>query len=102
MRTWLRLTLTTLLVGGGFTGLVLTSQAIGSPAASGPATLSICVGFIALYTPTLAIGLLISHNPLWWKLVLTVLALQVPVVSFPHPRLPLDVRLIFSYHFGSF
>jgi hypothetical protein len=91
MSTWLRLTLITLTVGGGFTGVVVSSQALFSPQVKGPALILMCSVFVTLYVFVLAAGLLLAHNPQRVMPVVAALALQIPVVSSP----------LVSYRFAS-
>ncbi|QOV91757.1 hypothetical protein [Humisphaera borealis] len=83
MSTWLRLTLITMTVGGGFTGVALTAQFLFSPQITGPAVLAICIVFLLLHGFVLASGLLFLHNPEILKPMVVALAIQIPYVSSP-------------------
>jgi len=91
MNTSLRLTLITLTVGGGFTGIAITSQALFSGQVKEPALLVICGVFITLYVYVLIAGLILAHNPRRTKPLIVALALQILLISSP----------IVSYRFGA-
>ena len=82
MKTWLRLTLITVTVGGGFTGIAVTLQALFSPQAHPLAyfLILVCVG---LYVFVTASGLIFVHDPQRTSPLIVALALQVPWVSSP-------------------
>jgi hypothetical protein len=83
MSTWLRLTLITITVGGGFTGVALTAQLLFSPQVTGPALLAICVVFLLLHVFVLVSGLLFVHNPARIMPLVVALAIQIPYLSSP-------------------
>jgi len=83
MSTWLRLTLITLMVGGGFTGAADTSLALFSPQVEGPALVVICGTFVLLYLFVLITGLLLAHDRQRIMPLVVALALQIPVISSP-------------------
>jgi len=82
MKSWLRLTLITLTVGGGFTGVALTLQLLLRP--SQPlAYYLLMVAFLALFAFITVSGLVFVHNPQRTDLLIVALGLQVPWVSSP-------------------
>lgn len=91
MSTWLRLTLITMTVGGGFTGVALTAQLLFSPQVSGPALVAICVVFLMLHIFVLVSGLLFVQKPHRIMPLMVALSLQVPYLSSP----------IVAYRFGA-
>lgn len=82
MKTWLRLLLVTVTVGGGFTGIVLTSNLLGS-GGHGAMQIVIILLFMTLYAFVTMSGLLLVHDESRTRPVLTALALQIPWVSSP-------------------
>ena len=82
MKTWLRLLLVTVTVGGGFTGIVLTSNLLGS-GGHGAMQIVIVLLFMALYAFVTVSGLLLVLDESRTRPVLTALALQIPWVSSP-------------------
>lgn len=91
MSTWLRLTLITMTVGGGFTGAALTLQLLLSPQVIGLALVAVCVALVLLNVFVLISGLLFVQNPLRITPLVVALAAQVPVISSP----------IVAFHFGA-
>ena len=84
MSTWLRLTLITMAVGGGFTGVALTSQALFSPQVTGrPGLVAICVVFLLLHLFVVISGLLFVQNPTRVMPLVVALAIQIPYLSSP-------------------
>lgn len=82
MKSWLRLTLITVTVGGGFTGVALTLQLLLRP--SQPlAYYLLMVAFLALFAFITVSGLVFVHNPQRTDLLIVALALQIPWVSSP-------------------
>lgn len=81
MRTWLRLTLVVLTVGGGFCGLMVLSDPRTLGIASGsPLVLdAIYAALAAFHLFVLISGLLLVCNPKWRWPVVIALAVQVPV-----------------------
>jgi hypothetical protein len=90
MNTWLRLALITMTVGGGFTGVALTSQFLFSPQANAVALRIICILFLLLHLFVLASGILFVQNPLRVTPLVVALAMQVPYLSSP----------VITYRFG--
>jgi len=81
MKTWLRLLLVAMTVGGGITGIALSLDFI-----SGLKTASqvlIALTFLVLFSFVTAAGLLFVHNPSRTTPVLVALVLQIPWVSCP-------------------
>jgi len=83
MKTWLRLTLITMTVGGGFAGVILTIQSLLDSGSRGPVHLVLLAGFLALYAFVTACGLLFVHDPSRLRPLLVALAIQIPWVSTP-------------------
>src|SRR5687767_6635220 len=83
MSTWLRLTLVTMTVGGGFTGVAITVQGWQPAREVGGGTTAVLAAFLVLYAFVLASGLLLVHDPRRTRPVAAALALQVPMVSSP-------------------
>lgn len=84
MKTWLRLTLVTMTVGGGFTGVVLTLQALQSSIASQDQTrlnLLLMVVFLVLNACVTVSGLLFVHDSHRTHPLIAALAIQVPWIS---------------------
>lgn len=77
MKPWLRLTLITLTVGGGFAGVVFTVQALQAGKLTGTWT----VVSTLLYVFVLISGLVLVYRPQVTLPVILVLALQVPSFS---------------------
>src|SRR6516225_2116906 len=82
MKTWLRLTLVTVTVGGGFTGVAITLQALLSPQQQ-PLAYILLLAFLALFAFVTASGLIFVHNPQRTALLVPAIALQIPWVSSP-------------------
>ena len=83
MKPWLRLTLITVTVGGGFTGIALTLQSLLGRQSQPPAYYVLMLGFLALFVLVTVSGLLFVHNPERTGLMIVSLALQVTWVSSP-------------------
>jgi hypothetical protein len=82
MKSWLRLTLVTVTVGGGFTGVVLTLQSLFRQSQSQVYYL-LMFAFLALFAFITASGLVFVHDPQRTDLLIIALALQIPWVSSP-------------------
>ena len=82
MKTWLRLLIVTFTVGGGFTGIVLTSHLLGSSTHGALQTL-IALLFMGLYVFVTVSGLLFVKDAACTRPLLVALALQIPWVSCP-------------------
>jgi hypothetical protein len=81
MKTWLRLTVVAMTVGGGFTGFVVTLQTLLHPHNQKfPSLLSMIV-FLVLYGYVTVSGLIIVENSSRTAPVLAAVALQVPSIS---------------------
>ncbi len=83
MTPWLRLTLITVTVGGGFTGVAVTSQLLFGGQAGSPANYLLILGFLALFAFVTISGLVFVHDPERTGLMIAALVLQVPWVSSP-------------------
>ena len=83
MKAWLRLTLITMMVGGGFTGLVVTLQALIRSQDQPPAYFVLMGAFLALYAFVTVSGLLFVENPKKTGPLLLAIALQIPWISSP-------------------
>lgn len=79
MGSWQRLALVTVTVGGGFGGMVVTTQAFVSDRSQ---WLGCCVGF-ALYTFITVSGLILAYDPRRIGALFVALTLQVPWLSSP-------------------
>lgn len=82
MKTWLRLLLVTATVGGGFSGILLTSNLLGS-GGHGALQILILLLFMAMYAFVTVSGLMLVHDESRIWPVSTALALQIPWVSTP-------------------
>ena len=91
MSNWLRLTLITMTVGGGFAGVALTAQVLFSEQVSGPVLMGMCLVFTLLYLFVLISGLVFVQNPRRVMPTVVALALQIPVISSP----------LVAYRFGA-
>ena len=91
MSTWLRLTLVTMTVGGGFTGVVVGSEAPFTPAAKTPAFVVFAVVTFLLYLFVLIAGLLFVYDARRTTPLVVALGLQIPVISSP----------LVAYRFGA-
>ena len=83
MKRWFRWILILLTVGGGFTGLVTTVQAMSQPEVTGLIYFLIYGAFVILYLFTVLSGLLFADNPRCTIPAVVALALQIPWVSSP-------------------
>lgn len=83
MRPWLRLTLITATVGGGFTGFVLCLQAMIMTKDQPAGFYALMLAFSALYAFVTTSGLIFVHAPKRTRLLSFALAVQIPWVSSP-------------------
>jgi len=83
MKNWLRLTLITLTVGGGFTGFSVTLQQLFNPQSQQPGYFVLLIVFLALYGFITASGLVFVQNPRRTGPLVVALAMQIPWVSSP-------------------
>src|ERR1700676_2445329 len=83
MKTWLRLTLVTMCVGGGFTGFAITLQSLLSSRTSPPFSLLLFAVSLALFASVTGSGLIFVCNPLRIRPIVAALAVQIPWVSSP-------------------
>jgi len=81
MKTWLRLLLVTVTVGGGFAGIILTLNLFHN--VKGPLQFLIAFMFLVLFLFVTATGLLFVKDPTRTGPVLVSLAVQIPWVSCP-------------------
>ena len=81
MKPWLRLTLITATVGGGFTGIAVTFQALLDPRNQSP--LLLMGFFLALFTYVTVSGLIFVQNPERKRPLIAALAIQIPWISSP-------------------
>jgi hypothetical protein len=91
MKTWLRLTIVLMTVGGGFAGVLITADRLFHLNGHGAAYAIILAIFFLLYAFVTTSGLMFVHDPHRTRPVLVALALQMPWVSCP----------IFVYQFAS-
>jgi hypothetical protein len=112
MKTWFRWVLLVVAIGGSFTGLVVTVQAMSQQEAGG---LISCLFYgiaVVLYLFTIVSGLLFADNPKRIIPLMIAFGLQIPWVSSPILvysfcagfRITaglLDGRLVTNYRFGS-
>jgi hypothetical protein len=83
MKTWFRWILLALTIGGGFTGLVVTVQAMFQSEGASFFQFLLFGGFAALYLFTVVSGLLFADNPKCTIPLMIVLILQIPWISSP-------------------
>jgi hypothetical protein len=83
MKTWLRLVLITMTVGGGFAGVLITGQLLFNSGSQGLAYSVIMAVFLALYAFVTASGLLFVYNPRRIHPLFAALAIQIPWISSP-------------------
>jgi|SRR5208283_4940343 len=83
MKTWLRLTLITITVGGGFTGVAITLQFLLNSEGQRGLNLSVAVVFLALYTYVTVCGLIFAQDAQQTRPLIAVLAIQIPWISSP-------------------
>lgn len=113
MSTWLRLTLITMTVGGGFTGIAISTQILFSPQVAGPALVAISIVFLLLHMFVLVSGLLFVHNSTRVMPLVVALAIQIPYISSPLITYRFgdglfgvvgiaETGLIGRFHFGSY
>lgn len=91
MKTWLRLLLVLMTVGGGFTGVSVTSNLFDSSNKNGSVAVVITLIFMALYAFVVAAGLLFVYDSRRVGPMLVAFALQIPWVSLP----------VFEYRFAA-
>jgi hypothetical protein len=83
MTTWLRLTLITMTVGGGFAGVVLAVQLLMNSPNQATLNLLLAILLLLLYTFVTAAGLVFAHSPHRLGPLVAALAIQVPWISSP-------------------
>jgi hypothetical protein len=84
MKPWLRLTIVTMTVGGGFAGLAASLQALFNSPGVSTFNLLVTVAFIGLYLFVLVSGLFFVYDPLWTGPLVAALAIQIPWISSPY------------------
>lgn len=82
MSTWLRLTLITMTVGGGFAGLCLVVQTFFKSEDRSPAKMTLLAVMLVFYLFVTASGLLFVQHPQNTRPLLASLIIQVPWFSF--------------------
>src|SRR5438034_9994951 len=83
MKSWLRLTLVTVTIGGGFTGVAITLQSLLTPQEQPPLYYFLMSGFLALFAFVTISGVVFVHDPNRIRLLIIALAIQIPWVSSP-------------------
>jgi hypothetical protein len=83
VKTWLRWLLLTFSIGGGFAGLVLSSQMLANPQFKQPSHIILISFFTALYGFVFVAGLLFADDPNRSTPLLIALCLQILSVSSP-------------------
>jgi hypothetical protein len=83
MKTWLRLTIITMTVGGGFNGVVITAQFLFHPGNQKPLSILLVACFFALYVFAIVSGLLFVDNPRQTRPLIAVLAMSIPCIVSP-------------------
>jgi hypothetical protein len=83
MKPWLRLTLITITVGGGFAGLAATLQALFNSPGASTLNLLVMIVFMGLYAFVMVSGLIFVHDPRRTGPVVAALAIQIPWISSP-------------------
>ena len=83
MKTWLRLTLIAMTVGGCFTGIALTFQALQTPRNRDLPNLEMLALLFALYTYVIGSGLVFVYDPQRTRPMMVALAMQIPRISSP-------------------
>ena len=96
MKTWLRLTLIVMTVGGGFTGTAMTLQFLFSPQPQPVVTKIIVSAFVLISLFILTAGLIFVQNSRITDPLVAALALQIPVFSCPLIMYDYGVGLYFS------
>lgn len=91
MKTWLRLLVVLMTVGGGFTGLSITFGAFERVTNAGSLTIATLWIFMAMYAFVAAAGLLFVYDPNKTGPILVAFALQIPWLSLP----------VLEYHFAA-
>ncbi len=78
MKTWLRLTLVTMTVGGGFTGIAATLQALFNSPNASTLRLLVMIAFVGLYAFVTVSGLIFVRDPKRTRPLMVALAIQIP------------------------
>src|SRR5438445_3435898 len=83
MKPSLRLTLVTVTVGGGFTGVSISLQSLLARNEQPPIYCVLILGFLALFAFVTLSGIIFVHDPSRTDLLVVALSLQVPWISSP-------------------
>jgi hypothetical protein len=83
MKTWLRLTLVTVTIGGGFTGVAITLQTLFGMKGQPVINYVLITGFVALFAYVTISGLIFVQNPQRTAPLIVALVLQIPWISSP-------------------
>lgn len=83
MKTWLRLTLITMTVGGGFAGVGATFLSLQTQENRGFPDLEILASFLGLYCYVIGSGLVFVCDPQKTRPMMLALAAQIPRISSP-------------------
>jgi hypothetical protein len=83
MSSWLRLTLVTVTVGGGFAGFAATFVSLFNNPEEGLLALLLRIAFLGLYAYVTISGLMFVHDPRLTRHLAIALALQIPWISSP-------------------
>jgi len=83
MKSWLRLTLVTMTVGGGFAGFAGTFLTLSNSQGEGLLALVLRVVFLVLYMYITISGLMFVHNQRIVRPLAAALAMQIPWISSP-------------------
>ena len=83
MKTWLRLTLVTVSVGGGVTGVYATASALTQLGNRQPLHIVLLCAFLLLFAFVTAAGLAFVNNPDRTGMLQAALVLQIPLISSP-------------------
>jgi len=83
MKTWLRLTLITMTIGGGFTGILVTYASLFHSTDHRIVYYMLMTGFLGLYGFVTASGLLFVHDSRRIRPLIAALTIQIPWISTP-------------------
>jgi hypothetical protein len=83
VKTWLRLTLITMTVGGGFTGVALTFLSLQTQQNRDLPNLETLASFFALYCYVIGSGLVLVRDPQKTRPIMIAFAAQIPRISSP-------------------
>jgi hypothetical protein len=83
MKSWLRLTLVTVTVGGGFAGVAMTLRSLPTAHSQPPIYYAFALAALALFTFVTISGLIFVHDSERTGLLIISLFIQIPWVSSP-------------------